>query len=127
MISFQINNKIFETRVLTIKCENFNEFLFNLKYYQLYLTESENNNILFDKIHNYIIGSLSTLYKAEAETTITNEYKANIYNFFVKFMRIFRSLNQIHETNLTILLYLMGTSNDFFYFLLQSNFKINIR
>lgn len=126
MISFQVNNKIFETKVLTLKCESFDEFLFNLKYYQLYLSDSENNNILFDKIHNYIICSLSGLYKAEADMTITNEYKANIYNFFVKFIRIFRSLNQIHETNLTILLYLMGTSNDFFYFLLQSNNKYNL-
>lgn len=120
MISFQVNNKIFETKVLTLKCENFDEFLYSLKYYQLYLVDNENNNILFDKIHNYIIGSLSGLYQAEADTTITNEYKANIYKFFIKFIRIFRSLNQLHETNLTILLYLMGTSNDFFYFLLQS-------
>ncbi len=120
MISFQVNNKLFETKVLTLKCESFDDFLYSLKFYQLFLTESDNNNVLFDKIHNYIIGSLSGLYQAEAETTITNEYKANIYNFFVRFIRIFRSLNQIHETNLTILLYLMGTSNDFFYFLLQS-------
>src|SRR5690349_18443958 len=101
---------MFETKVLSLKNDSFDEFLYCLKYYQIYPVEIESNNILFDKIHNYISGSLSGLYQAEAERTITNEYKANIYNFFVKFIRIFRSLNQLHETNLTILLYLMGTS-----------------
>ncbi len=51
---------------------------------------------------------------------VPNEVISNIFALFVKFVRIFRSINQIHESNLTIISYLIGISKDFFFYLLQS-------
>ena len=65
-ISYQINYKTFENRVITeeIPPDNFSNFLFLLKYFQLYLPntqidylqEDELNLSVIDKMHKYIQG-----------------------------------------------------------------------
>jgi hypothetical protein len=121
-ICFQANYKTYESRLLSLNTvnETFDDFLYILKYFQIYHNENDSAG-LFDKIHNYMVKCLKELYHTETEQTMPNENVSYIFSIFVKFIRIFRSINQIHETNLTILSYLIGVSNDFFYHLI--NFK----
>lgn len=121
-ICFQANFKTYESRLLSLSSANetFDDFLYILKYFQIYHNENDSAG-LFDKIHNYMVKCLKELYHTETEQTMPNENVSYIFSIFVKFIRIFRSINQIHETNLTILSYLIGVSNDFFYHLI--NFK----
>lgn len=119
IICYQINYKNFESRLLVSNPqESFDEFLYILKYFQLYYQDTENSG-LFDKIHNYMVNCMKELYHTENDVTLPNENLNHIFSIFIKFIRIFRSINQIHETNLTILTYLIGISNDFFYYLIN--------
>lgn len=168
-IAFQINYKSLENRLVSIQIpnENFLDFLYEIKYFQLYLTSCDveispdvdiDMNV-FDIIHKYfanllaigignvpqnsnnLISNTATnqkmtittkdLYTINSKENKENLDKPNIdtaklqnssqksetvnnlIRTFVKFIRIFNSINQIHETNLTIVTYVIKKAQDF--------------
>ena len=172
-IAFQINFKSLENRLISINIpnENFVDFLYEIKYFQLYLTtcdvevspDVDINMNVFDLIHKYFVNMLTAgtgtnsnlitntnsqqkmtittkdLYtvnnKESKDTNVVDKEKGtvtknsnspqktetvnNLIRTFVKIIRIFRSINQIHETNLTIVSYLIKKSRDFFIHLIN--------
>jgi hypothetical protein len=117
-ICYQVNYKSYETKIILPSNQyTFDEFLYITKYFQLHHSEPENHG-LFDNIHNFIVSWLKDLY-SENDKNVPSETISQIFNIFVKFIKIFRSINQSHETNLTIVSYLIGISNDFFYYLIN--------
>jgi hypothetical protein len=118
-ICYQVNYKSYENKlILPSNQYSFDEFLYITKYFQLHYSDAENHG-LFDNIHNFIVSWLKDLYNNENEKNVPSETISQIFNIFVKFIKIFRSINQSHETNLTIVSYLIGISNDFFYYLIN--------
>ncbi len=163
-ICFQINYKTYENRLISmeIPIENFHDLLFELKYFQLYLANTEIdvgpdddlNLCVLDIIHKYFLSMIKTTYgnnqikekenekdinssviKTESGILITSkdniknkeknpengksETVNNLMRTFVKYIRIFRSIHQIHETNLAIISYLIGKSYEFFIHLIN--------
>ena len=177
IICYQINYKMFENKLITseIPQENFNNFLFLLKYFQLYLPntqieylqEEELNLSVIDIMHKYIqslfnktkdniplqneeneiirtetgikimktkqndsdsnqqeSGIGDDLQKSKIELDenktqnnqlqlIKSETNNNLLKNIVRYIQIFRSLNQVHEKNLTLVSFLIGKSTDF--------------
>jgi len=122
-ICLQINCNDYENNILTINapCNSFEDFLYTLKYYQIHYTDIDSTG-LFEKIHMYLLTCMKDFYLPSQDGNVPNEILTNIFNLFIKFVRIFRSINQIHETNLTIISYLIGISNDYFFFLLTRKY-----
>ena len=185
-ISYQINYKTFENRIITTEIlpDDFSSFLFLLKYFQLYLPntqidylqEDEINLSVIDIMHKYIQGFFNKVkdntptqmdeneiirtetgikimktkqndsdsnhqeslmvngdnkdlntksknYNQENKTTnnmtnnqmqlVKSETNNNLLKNIVRFIQIFRSLNQVHEKNLTLISFLIGKSTDF--------------
>ena len=183
-ISYQINYKTFENRVITeeIPPDNFSNFLFLLKYFQLYLPntqidylqEDELNLSVIDKMHKYIQGLFNKvkdniplqieeneiirtetgikIMKTKQNDSESNHQESvadngenndinqnqknknddennkisnnqmqllksetnnNLLKNIVRYIQIFRSLNQVHEKNLTLVSFLIGKSTDF--------------
>jgi hypothetical protein len=118
-IIYQVNYKSYENKIILPSNQySFDEFLYITKYFQLYYSENETHG-LFDNIHNFIVNWLKDLYNNEDGKNVPSENISQIFNIFVKFVKIFRSINQSHETNLTLVSYLIGISNDFFYYLIN--------
>jgi len=121
-VCFQIIDKNYEFSLSSLENHNesFDDFLYLIKYFQMYPSDYESE--LFDKIHIRVVKFLKDLYNLETEVlTMPNENISQIFNIFVKFIKIFRSMNILHESNLTLISYLIGVTNDFFNHLL--NFK----
>jgi len=120
-ICFQANNKAFEARIVSqSKIENFDDFLYLLKFYQIHNTDPDTQKTIFEYIHMYIYNMHKDLYNINGEQLVPNENMHNIFRVFIRFIRIFRSINLLHETNLTVLNYLLQISNDFFYILINN-------
>ena len=182
IICYQINYKTLENKIISteIPPDNFSNFLFLLKYFQLYLPntqidylqEDELNLSVIDIMHKYIQGLFN---KAKDNIPIQNEENEiiktetgikimktkqnnnndsdsnhqesimgendlnqknkeneennripnnqmnllksetnnNLLKNIVRYIQIFRSLNQVHEKNLTLISFLIGKSTDF--------------
>ena len=163
-ICFQINYKTYETRLVynEIPEENFNDFLFELKFLQLYLSnvdlelnsEDNLNMQVLDIIHKHmtslmktsgltvesLISNTESFIKTETGIEIITKENDNkikeknkkkdsiigktetvntLIKSFIKYIRIFLSIQQNHETNITFLTYLIGRSYDFFIHLIN--------
>ena len=159
VICFQMNYKTYENRLISmeIPIENFDDFLYELKYFHIYLPNTEIdidedlNLCVLDIIHKYFLSMIKTtngniqlkeekeinnsIIKTDSGIMITSkdnvknkeqnpnngksETVNNLMRTFIKYIRIFRSINQIHETNLTIISYLIGKSYEFFIHLIN--------
>ena len=176
IVCYQINYKIFENKIISteIPLGNFSNFLFLLKYFQLYLPntqidylqEEDINLSVIDIMHKYIQGLFNKvkdniplqneeneIIKTETGIKIMktkqndtesvhqesimgenndinqknkndfdennkiskkkSETNNNLLKNIVRYMQIFRSLNQVHEKNLTLISFLIGKSTDF--------------
>ena len=179
IVCYQMNYKIFESRIIStdIPLEYFSTFLFLLKYFQLYLPNTQMEYIqedelylsVIDIMHKYIQSLFNTvkdniavqneeeneiirtetgikIMKTKQNETesfrqdsiigenIDNKKKQNDYEDkigsgtmklvksetnnsllknIIRYILIFRSLNQVHEKNLTLLSFLIGKSTDF--------------
>ena len=177
IICYQINYKMLENKIITteISPENFSHFLFLLKYFQLYLPntqidylpEDELNLLVINIMHKYLQGlfnkvkdniplqngeneiiktetgikimktkqndsdsihqesiigddnDLGQKNKNDFDKSKTNnlliksETNNNLLKNIVRYIQIFRSLNQVHEKNLTLITFLIGKSTDF--------------
>ena len=174
-ICFQINYKTYETRLIysEIPQDNFNDFLFELKFLQLYLsnvdlelnTEDNLTMQVLDIIHKHMTSLMKTSGLTVDSLNSLNEFSNNNKNnntesyiktesgieiitkendnkikeknkkkestfgktetvntlikSFIKYIRIFLSIQQNHETNITFLTYLIGRSYDFFIHLIN--------
>ena len=176
-VCYQINYKTFEHKIITseIPPDNFSNFLFLLKYFQLYLSttqidylqENELNLSVLDIMHKYIQGLFNKvkdnniplqieendIIKTETGIKIMktkqndteyqdsvmgeaneinqknvdennkminnqmqlmkSETNNNLLKNIVRYIQIFRSLNQVHEKNLALVTFLIGKSTDF--------------
>ena len=120
-ICFQANSKAFESRIISQnRIENFEDFLYLTKFYQIHYIDPETQKNMFEFIHMYIYNMHKDLYNLDQEHLVPNENLHNIFRVFIRFVRIFRNINLLHETNLTILNYLLQISNDFFYILINN-------
>jgi len=120
-ICFQANNKAFEAKILAqSRVENFDDFLYLMKFYQIHYMDPDTQKTVFEYIHTYVYNMHKDLYNIDQEQLVPNENLHNIFRVFIRFIRIFQSINLIHETNLTILNYLLQISNDFFYILINN-------
>ena len=172
IVCYQINYKMYENKIVNmeIPSENFQNFLFLLKYYQLYSSNAKFDYLtpeelstsiielmskhlqnLFQKEDNYtpiqnlgveiiqtdtgikimktrqndedemkhesIIGEDKKgdldYFKNKQNSLIRNELNNNLYINFVKFIKIFQSLNLLEEKNLTLLSFVVSKSIDF--------------
>ena len=176
IICYQINYKMFENKLISTEIPpgNFSNFIFLLKYFQLYLPntqidylqEEDINLSVIDIMHKYIQGLFNKvkdniplqieekeIIKTETgikimktkqndsdsihqesvmgenndinqknkndfdENKILNNQKSetnnNLLKNIVRYLQIFRSLNQVHEKNLTLISFLIGKSTDF--------------
>lgn len=121
-ICFQANSKAFESKILSQnnRIENFDDFLYLMKFYQIHYSDPESQKNIFENIHLFVYNMHKDLYNVDQEHRVPNENLQNIFRVFIRFIRIFRNTNLIHETNLTILNYLLQISNDFFYILINN-------
>ena len=165
IICCQINYKKFEKRIISmdIPQENFNDLLFLLKYFQIYLPKSqikyyqsyeEVKVFVLDIFHKYIRGMynkikdipktqiqdneiiradtgikiMKTKQNNNEETNhdeknvenknsgikqLKSETNNNLLKNIIRYIQIFRGLNQVHEKNLNLVSFLIGESNDF--------------
>ena len=138
-ICFYCYTKNYENRILSYTASlpsTFNEFLLQLKYFQSSSTSEFNRMSLLDTMHNFIFNYFNVIFKSDYETYNTYNIGNNILNsgndvsvmnqngvdpipLFSNFVMIFRSLNQSHETNLTLISYLLCVANDFFFYLIS--------
>jgi len=121
-ICFQANSKAFEAKILAQSRDhnNFDDFLYLMKFYQIHNMDPETQKNVFENIHLFVYKMHKDLYNVDNEQLVPNENLHNIFRVFIRFVRIFRMINLIHETNLTILNYLLQISNDFFYILINN-------
>ena len=127
IIGFQILNTFisYEDNLLNtnINPSAFDDFIYNLQYLQLhnYSLDSMKNISLFDKLHNFILMNFGEMFTRDTtnENLFQNENVSSLIKSFVKFIIIYRNLNLIHETNLSLLSYLIIICNDFFFYLLK--------
>ena len=185
IVCYQINYKMFENRIIStdIPLDNFSGFLFLLKYFQLYLPntqieylrEDELNLSVIDILHKYIQGLFNKVkdtnnfqndeeneiiktetgikimktkqnegesfihdtnniggggggdisdYQRSIRNDLEDKYGSgkqlikgetnnNLLKNIIRYVLIFRSLNQVHEKNLTLISFLVGKSTDF--------------
>ena len=167
IICCQINYKKFEKKIISmdIPQENFNDLLFLLKYFQIYLPNShlrycqsneELKVFVLDIFHKYIRGMynkikdvtknviqeneiiksetgikmIKTSNQNNVEETnqddksiidsknlglkqLKSETNSNLLKNIIRYVQIFRGLNQVHEKNLNLISFLIGESNDF--------------
>ena len=175
---YQINYKMYENKIINteIPTNNFQNFLFLLKYYQLYKSQAQFDYLTPEELSNSIIylmeKHLQTLFKKnennvqspypqaeiiQTETGIKimqmkqeeenemrqnsiiaennkiyfdyyknrqnnllkNEMNDNLFINLVKFIKIFESLNLLHEINLDLLSFILNKSIDFFIHLMN--------
>lgn len=120
-VCFQANSKAFEAKLLAqSRVENFDDFLYLMKFYQIHYIDPETQKTIFEYIHFFVYNMHKDLYNVDNEQLVPNENLHNIFRVFIRFIRIFRTINLMHETNLTILNYLLQISNDFFYILINN-------
>ncbi len=127
IIGFQMLNTFisYEDNLLNtnINPSAFDDFIYNLQYLQLhnYCLDSTKNILLFDKLHNFILMNFGEMFTRETanENIFQNENISSLIKSFIKFISIYRNLNLIHETNLSLLSYLIIICNDFFFYLLK--------
>lgn len=139
-ICFYCYTKNYENRIFSCTASlplTFDEFLLQLKYFQSTTTTEFNRMSLLDTMHNFIFNYFSVIFKNDYDAYPSyNNYGNNILNsgfneittspnfadpipIFATFVKLFRHLNQSHETNLTLLSYIICVSNDFFFYLLS--------
>lgn len=121
IIGFQCSSQSYIDRRINNEISSFDDFLSDLRFYQVALLEDENQkDILFDKLNNFVVQTFNDIFvRGDNDGLFQTEGANSLMKFFVKFILIYRNVNLLHETNLPILSYFLNVSNDFFIYLLK--------
>ena len=139
IIGFHLNVKglSYIDGLLRKEVKDFDDIVYFLQFLQLNDFDDNKKGFLFDKVHNYLVLNFGQIFQSLkavinplfTETDIEQNMNDNLNsdmsntnilkNIFIKFLNIYRYLNIINYSPLSLISYFIVLTSDFFLFLLS--------